>query len=86
MEKSKLPVPDPRNVSYWAKTIAHDTIIAGLDEFYMDYRNRHIGLDWGVFVVLAGRAGWSEAELEKFILSIRKEVAAEEASEQQPKK
>lgn len=71
---------------YWAKIISHDTIIVGLDEFYKDYRNRHLDLHWGVFVVLAGRSGWSEEALEKLILSIRKEAAAEQASEQQPNK
>jgi hypothetical protein len=46
-------------------------VVAGLDDFYKDYKNRRIETPYAVEVVLEGTAGMQKDKLETFIEQLR---------------
>ena len=53
------------------KKITTDRIIAGMDQFYSDSRNRSISVKWGFLVVMQQLKGTPKEDIDKFIEHVR---------------
>ena len=53
------------------KNITAEQIIAGIDQFYSDSRNRTVRVKWGFLVVMQQLKGTPREDIEKFIEHVR---------------